>query len=129
VILHASEDVGEILQGIDAARLARRDERVEAREALSALDIVDEEVVLSAKGDAAERALRAIVVERHVLIMKEDAELLPLVVRVANRCSDRTLARMSLALRIEPPAHAPADWPRALFPKVQLGGADQALRA
>jgi hypothetical protein len=48
VILDADEDVGEILEGIGAAGLARRDERVKAREALSAIDIMDEETVLTA---------------------------------------------------------------------------------
>ena len=42
VILHASEDGGEILEGVDAARLARRHQRVQACDACSALDVVDE---------------------------------------------------------------------------------------
>src|SRR5579883_3069881 len=78
MILHASEDVGEILEGVDAARLAGRDERVETRDVRAALEVVDEEVVLAAEGHAAERALRAVVVERHALVVEEDAEMLPL---------------------------------------------------
>jgi hypothetical protein len=48
--LDAGENVGEILEGFDAARrLARRHQGVEAREACSTLDVVDEEVVLSSE--------------------------------------------------------------------------------
>jgi hypothetical protein len=77
VILDAGEDVGEILEGIDPARLARRHQRLQARKALSAIDVVDEEVVLATEGHAAERTFRAVVVQGDALVVGEDAELLP----------------------------------------------------
>jgi hypothetical protein len=49
VILDAIEDVGEVLEGVDAACPAPGHERVQARDACSALDVVDEEVVLAAE--------------------------------------------------------------------------------
>jgi hypothetical protein len=48
MILHAGEDVREVLEGIDAARLAGRHERVQAREIRAVRAVVDEEVVLAA---------------------------------------------------------------------------------
>ena len=50
---------------------------------------------------------------------------LPLVVRVADRGADGTLRRMTLAMRVEPRAHAGADRSGALFPKLQLCAAHQ----
>ena len=42
MILDAGEDVGEVFKGIDAARFAGGDERVEAREALARGDVAND---------------------------------------------------------------------------------------
>jgi hypothetical protein len=104
VILDAGEDVGEVLEGVDAASLACRDERVEALEARAALDVVDEEVVLAAERDATESALGAVVVEGHAIVVEDDAQLVPLVVGVAERDADGALGRVALAVLVEPGA-------------------------
>jgi hypothetical protein len=77
VILHAREHVREVLEGIDPARLACRDERVQSRDARAAVAVVDEEVILPAECDAPERTLRAVVVERQPRLVEEDAQLVP----------------------------------------------------
>jgi hypothetical protein len=46
MILHAGEDIDEVIERVDPARLAGGDERVQAREALAGSDVADEEVVL-----------------------------------------------------------------------------------
>jgi hypothetical protein len=53
VILHTGEDVGEVVEGIDLTRLARRHQRVQARNARAAVAVVDEEVVLPAMQSSA----------------------------------------------------------------------------
>src|SRR5215471_12946057 len=57
VILHAREDVGEVVEGIDRARLAGGNERVKPREACARVAVVNEEIVLPAERDASQRAL------------------------------------------------------------------------
>jgi len=47
MILHASKDIDEVVEGIDRTRLARGNEGVEAGEALAGRDVADKEVVLS----------------------------------------------------------------------------------
>jgi hypothetical protein len=59
-----------LVEGIDAARLARGREGGEAREVLAGGDVALEEVVLPAEGDPAEGALRGVVVERHARILE-----------------------------------------------------------
>src|SRR5579859_3908775 len=95
MILHTREHVDEVLEGVDPARFAGGHQRVQARDTRSALDVVDEEVVLAAEGNASERALGAVVVERHPLVVEKDAELLPLVVGVADRRAHGTLWGMT----------------------------------
>jgi len=46
IILYARDDVGEIGEGVDAARFAGRDERVQPGDADPGLDVADEEKVL-----------------------------------------------------------------------------------
>ena len=59
------------------------------------------------KRDALKRTLRAIVVERQASLVEEDAEVVPLVVDVADSSGNGALGRMTVALRIEPtPASA-----------------------
>lgn len=48
--LDAQENVGELVDRVDAVRLARGDERVEASQVLSCLVVADEEEVLSPQG-------------------------------------------------------------------------------
>jgi hypothetical protein len=48
--------------------------------------------------DAKLRGKRVFRHNRHALVVEEDAELLPLVVRIADRAGDGTLGRMALAL-------------------------------
>jgi hypothetical protein len=102
VILHARDNVGEVSKRIDAARLAGSDERVEASDAHACRDVADEEVVLAAECDAAQRSLRRIVVERHAWVVEEAAELAPLVQRVSDRDRDRALRRMPWLLFEQP---------------------------
>jgi hypothetical protein len=45
--LHADEHVGEVVDGVDAVRLAGRDERVEAGQVLAGVIGPDEEKVLA----------------------------------------------------------------------------------
>ena len=54
VILHARDHVGEIGKRVDAARLTRRDERVEPSDTRARLNVTDEEVVLATERDAPE---------------------------------------------------------------------------
>src|SRR5438105_5100130 len=56
VILHARDDVGEIGKRVNPARLACRDECVQAGDAHAGVDVADEEVVLAAERDSAEGA-------------------------------------------------------------------------
>jgi hypothetical protein len=67
-------------------------------------------------------------VERHALVVEEDAQFLPPVVGVADRGGDGALGRMTVSLAVEPRLHPGADRTGALFPKLQLCGADQTLR-
>jgi hypothetical protein len=53
MILHARNDVDEIGKRVDPARLARRDERVQAGDAHAGVDVTDEEVVLATERDPA----------------------------------------------------------------------------
>src|SRR5271154_4052435 len=99
MILHTGEDVGEVVEWIDLTRLARRHQRVQARNARAAVAVVDEEIVLPAECDAPERALRAVVVERQARLIEEDAELVPLVVGVADGRRDGALRWMAILLR------------------------------
>lgn len=46
MVLNAGEYVGEVVERIDAARLARGDERVETGQTLARRDVTDEEIVL-----------------------------------------------------------------------------------
>ena len=62
MLLHAAEDVGQVVVGVDAPGLAGGHERVDAREALSGLDVADEGLVLAPERDATERTLRGVVV-------------------------------------------------------------------
>jgi hypothetical protein len=57
VILDAEEHVAEIVERVDAVRLARRDEGVEAGDVVAGVFVADKEVVLAAKGDDAEGGL------------------------------------------------------------------------
>lgn len=60
--VHASEDVGEVVDGVDAVLLARGDERVEHGEVVTGVLVAEEKVVASAERYAAERSLSDIVV-------------------------------------------------------------------
>jgi len=120
VILDAAEDVGEEVEGVDPARLAGRDERVEPCEAPARLDVADEEVVLPAERDPSGRPLRGVVVERHALVVEEDAELGPLRERVPDRDAQRTLRWMPRLLHVEPSLDGVADRPGPDFPKLQV---------
>jgi hypothetical protein len=48
----AGQDVGEVLEGIDAASLAGGDQRVEACDVASGIGVADEEVVLATEGES-----------------------------------------------------------------------------
>ena len=56
--------IGEVVEGIDRARLALRDQRAEPGEARAGFAVVHDEVVLATERDEAKRALGAVVVER-----------------------------------------------------------------
>ena len=60
MILHAREDMDEVVEGIDPARLARRRERVQPGQAPTRSDIADEEVVRTPERDPPQRALRSV---------------------------------------------------------------------
>jgi hypothetical protein len=59
--LHADEHVGEVVDGVHAVRLARRDERVQAGQVLAGVIGPDEEDVLASQCADAQRALGGIV--------------------------------------------------------------------
>ena len=98
MVLDARQHVREIVEGIDAARFARRNKGIQAREAFARSDIADEEIVLTAQRNSTERALGRIVVEWYVRVVEEDAEFVPLTERVTNRDTERTLWWVSEAL-------------------------------
>jgi len=127
MLLHAAEDVGQVVVGVDAPGLAGGHERVDAREALSGLDVADEEVVLAPERDATERTLRGVVVERHAGIIEEDAELIPLRECVADGCRERALRRVPRRLRIEPRPQLLADGTAAFSPEFEVGFGRQVL--
>ena len=102
MILHARDDVGEIREWVDPARLARRDERVQPGDAHARVDVPDEEIVLPTERDPTERALGRVVVERHACVVEEAPEFAPLVQRVSDRRRDRTLWRVSWLLLAQP---------------------------
>jgi len=60
VSLDAEQDVGEVLDGVDAVDLAGGYQRVEAGQVLTGLVVPNEEEVLSSEGGDAERPFRRI---------------------------------------------------------------------
>ena len=94
--MHASEHVGEIVEWIDPARLARGDQRVQAGEALAGGDVALPSAILRSERSEAllSSGTRAIV--------EEDAELLRLPERVADGDAERALRRVARALIVEP---------------------------
>ncbi len=79
--LHADKHVSEVVDRVDAVRLAGRDERVEASQVLAGLVGSDEQEVLAAEGGNAERSLRGVVVDREVRVSEEERQRVPLTER------------------------------------------------
>ena len=77
VIGHTRKRVGEILEGIDAARFAGRDQRVQTSEVAARLQVADEEIILAPESHPAKRAFRRIVVERKLGVLEEAAQFVP----------------------------------------------------
>ena len=100
--LDADQDVGQVLLGIDAVRLAGGDEGVEPGEVLPGLFVSDEEVVLPAKCRDAEGTFCGVVVEREAGVVEELRQCLPLFEGVADCIPNGALGRMQGLLLEEP---------------------------
>src|SRR3712207_2434354 len=118
--LHASDHVGEVAERIDAARFARRDERVEASDVRARVDVADEEEVLPAERHASKRRLGRGVVERDAHVLEEAAEVVQSTNAVLDRLADWTLRQVTRTLLIEPRAEAIAHRPGSLSAKFQV---------
>src|ERR1700753_1032921 len=98
VIADARQHVDEIREGIDAARLTGRDERVQAGEVLAGFQVANKQEVLPSERDESQRAFRGVVVQRDASIGEETTEFDPMSDRVADRDPDRALRRMTRLL-------------------------------
>lgn len=94
VRVDAHQHVADIGDRIEAVGFARRHERVEPCEVLATLLVADEEEVLPAEGDDAERTLRLIVVNGDPDVVEEARQVLPLIERAVDRLAERTLGWM-----------------------------------
>ncbi len=123
---HAFEGPDEVALRIDAELPRGLDQRQPDAQQLRALLAAGVQRVVAQHGHLPQTALGEVVVERHVGVVQEAHQRVPVVEAVLHRLPDGVGRQQVVDVRVEPRADGDRDGPGVLLPVGEQGGADQA---